>query len=292
MNSAAQPEPHGTSTAGGWPIGSTPETNTTEVTTGSGPAHEWQSRLGSSRLARRVGAVSDVRARRIAALLLLVAFALVIVAQWKPWFSLNALGLDFGNSTRELRTIGAIDALYTLAIPYYLGWTVIVMSAGAAIFGSLRARRTSAAIAAGAVAGQALVVLATWHDSGVGVFREFTSPDGALRSSRASGIYFALAAVVVAAVALIVAVRGRILPVADEDVPPAPAPSVAEETHMPAPRMGVRAGTPWVDAGEDLGEDPAGGPVAGESATAARYAERADHSMYMRPGSATINSPR
>jgi hypothetical protein len=144
MNSAAQPEPHGTSTAGGWPIGSTPETNTTEVTTGSGPAHEWQSRLGSSRLARRVGAVSDVRARRIAALLLLVAFALVIVAQWKPWFSLNALGLDFGNSTRELRTIGAIDALYTLAIPYYLGWTVIARAARALLSQPVRwpARRS------------------------------------------------------------------------------------------------------------------------------------------------------
>jgi hypothetical protein len=283
--------------------------STTEVTTGSGGSQRWPtrrfpSRLASSRLAERINAVSDLRARRLAAVTLLIAFVLVVVAQWKPWFRLDSLGVDFGNTDRDARSIDAINALYALVIPYYVGWMLIAMASGAAVFGRKRIRRTAAGIAAGALAGQALVVLATWHDDGIGVYRGLTSPLSTLHGQRQSGIYLAAAALAVTAAALVIAVRGRIIPMADDDdAATTPAAVIADEPHAPGPRKGVRAGAPWVDGGEDL-DDEAGGHSRSESAYANGHqptersgetapvtprSEAPDHSLYMRPQDAKVN---
>jgi hypothetical protein len=256
-------------------------------------------------LGERINAVSDLRARRVAALALLIAFVLVVVAQWKPWFQLDTLGADFGNSDPEARSIDAINALYALAIPYYVGWMLIAMAGGAAVFGRKRIRRTAAGVAAGALAGQTLVVLATWHDDGVGVYRGLTSPLSALHGQRESGIYLAIAALMVAAAALVIAVRGKIIPMADDDDDSAtPTPAAADEPHAPSPRKGVRAGAPWVDGGEDLDDELAGRHSRLESphrnghqpaernggvTPVAQRAEAPDHSLYMRPQDAKVN---
>jgi len=247
-------------------------------------------------VAGRLSRISDVRARRIAAFSLLATYIIVVVAQWLPWFSIKATGasdgFDLPGSGSE-HHVGAIAALNGLSEPYYLGWTLIAVVAAAAIFGTRRIRRTAAGVAAGAIVGQTIVVLAAWHDNGVGLFRSILGDEGGVQGHREIGIYLCVLALVTAAASMVVAVRGRVLPSITDDadtdsvpVDPAAAPvapvaadrSPAEEAFEPRrPRLGA----PVVESAEALGDeaydDFTPPPVAN-----GRH-ETSDHSIFMRP---------
>jgi hypothetical protein len=223
---------------------------------------------------------------------LLLTFVLVVVAQWQPWFSLASTrtdsGFDFASSGK--RAVGAITALNGLADAYYLDWTLIAIAASAAVLGQRRWRRVAAGITAGAIAGQTIVVLAVWHDNGLGVFRTVLGESGGLQGHREMGIYLSLAALIVAAASMVVAVRGRVLPsFADDEAGPGAVASVAppaapdfadEDFDLQRPRLGA----PVVESSQALDDAAFEEPTSGSLPETRR--ETPDHSMFMRPRSA------
>jgi hypothetical protein len=257
-----------------------------ELTTGG------DSRSGrlSRNLADRLSRLTDMRARRIAAAGLLVTFLLVAVSQWVPWFSLDAssTGEDFGLSG-GVHTVSAITALGGLATAYFLGWTLIAVVSAAAVFGRRRVRRTAAGITAGAIAGQAFVVMSVWHDNGIGVFRSVLGEAGGVRGHREIGLYLTASALLVSAAAMVVVVRGRVLPTLNDDdddasdggaiVPDTPAPASDHDDDFQSRQP--RLGAPVVESAEALG-DRAYDEINSDS-TPDLHRELPDHSMFMRP---------
>jgi hypothetical protein len=268
-------------------MGSVEWANATEVTIGSPPGNgggRWWLRRMPARLAQWLNGLSDLRARRVAAGMFVVAFVLLVVSQWKPWFQIDkAGGITFRDLPSGLSDIDALTALNTLVVPYFACWTVIAMLCGAAVFGRKRMRRGAAGVAGGALAAQALILLAAWHSRGIEKYSP-TVAIGTPHASRRAGIYLAFAALLVTAAALAVVLRGRIFPTSDDDDDPYVSAAARvggaagsggstgaavfgeagtgsaegyDEPHTPAPRRGVRAGMPWVDGGEALDEPAA-----------------------------------
>ncbi len=275
--------------------------SSSELTTGGAASTEWPRGV-----AARVGRVSDVYARRIAAGGLLLTFTLLAASQTRSWFSIGDSGGsgDFGLPTAGKRTVGAVTALNSLVTAYYLGWTLILMAIAVAVFGRRQIRRLAAGVAGGAVAGQAIVMVAVWHDNGVALYRSLIGQETTVHGHREAGFYLALAALVMAASAVVVAVRGRILPSLQDDLNTSDStPAVPVAADRPIAMVPVSApGTMVSETGDDLTPRPrpaapeiqAAEPVndvmlIGSPDSNAASAERTagapqpDHSMYMRP---------
>jgi hypothetical protein len=226
----------------------------TEMTTG-GDDPAWSGRVVS--WIRPVGQYAGAAPQRLATVLVAVGFLFVLAAAWFPWANVHTVG---ETTTRNDIQVSIADGLVPLTITYYLMWMVLLSLAGATIFAPQRTRLVFFGATTGALVAQLVALMPLLHHPKT----MFSSLIDALQSrgdgadllvTRQSGMYCALLAVLVIAAAMVVVVRGRVLPTTTEpvEVPVAVAPPAEDEAEEPYPPIaiqGTRRGARH-DAGRD-----------------------------------------
>lgn len=212
----------------------------TELTTG-GDDPAWSGRVVS--WIRPVGRYAGAAPQRTATILVAVGFLFVIAAAWFPWANVHTVGEP---TARNDLQVSIADGFVPLTITYYLMWMVVLSLAGATIFAPHRIRLVLFGATTGALVAELIAIMPLLHHPKT-MFNNLidalqTNGGGAdLLVTRQFGMYCALVAVLVIAAAMVVVVRGRVLPSAAE---PAEAPSVApqedEESEEPYPPIAIQ----------------------------------------------------
>lgn len=249
---------------------------------------------GLYRLRQQVGPA------QVAALMIVVGFALVLASQWFGWFAIRQDTFDAADS-HVPTSFGMADTPSFLQIPYYLVWLAIFSCSGAAVFAPQSRRRPWFAAAAGALATQVVIVVPVLRKPSIvidGIIGDFSV---AVRAQHTTGSYCVIAALVIIAAALIIAVGGRVMPLATDDADRTAAasawPSIPEQATPAAPEPDAVGPADPEAAAAEPGPAVPSPPALPQTAAidfgrpAPREAETTDspappdHSMYVRPTS-------
>lgn len=249
-------------------------------------------------LAVRARASQSVHLRTVAAGLVMVGFVLAAASQVLPWMTVGGnLGAESDLGPISGREFAAADGASVLLFAYDVLWLPILALCGACVFSAGRRQRVLFAAAAGSLAAQTMIMLPMLAKPGRIIGEVALFDNGTLRATRGAGAWFAVAAMVLFAGAVVLAVGGRVLPteVAEprpapvyDGYPPEPPPVEAPPVDMHAALAASQSyqREPDIDYGAappphtDMYR-PQPGPEHDRPA--------ADHSMYVRPREAEEN---
>lgn len=175
-----------------------------------------------------------------------ITFVLLLASQWMPWANVvpqpgqTTDSSNFSNITSSLSggfNVGIDDASTSMTLTYNLMWVIVLALAGATVFASRRSRQPLFGATIGAIVVQFVAILPLLrHPKGliVNAISEIAAGSGAteLIVTRGSGLFCAVAALVVLAGAMVFAVQGNVLPspsVEEEDEPFAGTPEFAPD---------------------------------------------------------------
>jgi hypothetical protein len=245
-------------------------------------------------------------ARRAATVLVLVGAVLVAASQVLPWLTVQgSLGdtsdLPTAVSDRQFSTA---DGVSVLLFAYDVLWLPVFVLCASCVFAQGSRQRMLFGAGAAALASQVAVLLPLLAKPGRVIGQGSLFDSGSLHANLSAGAYFAVAAVLLLAGALVLAVGGRVLPTADDEMPAAaPVPVRVPEaapapgyTPMPVDMHAALAASqphreqpPDIDYGApaQMTADPADGsgraPVDHSMYDTRPRPATADHSMYARP---------
>jgi hypothetical protein len=231
---------------------------------------------------RPVRRVPRVRLEIVATVLLVAGFALAVASQLEPWFRITTTGGDqhFGADLGLTKhSVGMIDSDALVSLPYYLLWLLILVLCSAVVFSVGNRQRVLFGASAGALAAQAMLLAPVVHRPLLLISSDLDGDDDLtrlLKVSRAGGVYLALAALVVLAAAMVVAVRGRVLPVPERPAEDRALPARGSDVGGPA-----ATGAAIAAGGGADGIAAAGAP--GPAPESDPGAVPVDHSLYVRP---------
>jgi hypothetical protein len=225
----------------------------------------------------------------IATALVVAGFALVVGSQWFGWFSIHEETFDAADSHIP-SSFGMADTPSFLQVPYYLVWLAVFATSAAVLFAPESRRRTWFGAAAGALATQVLIVVPILRRPAIvidGIIGDFSVE---VHARHTAGSYFVIAAIAVIAVALGIAVRGRVLPLAvtaptRSGVAPAPAQATRPELVSVDLDSAMLAALDSESGPETVAID-FGGPGRRPADTPSPDEpdiQTPDHSMYVRP---------
>jgi hypothetical protein len=245
-----------------------------------------------SRDPERAGGDPSMATRPVEMLAAVCGVALVAAAQVIPWFRIHTVRSVVNPATvppiLSRSTITIIDAVGTLAVPYYLGWFAVFGLCGATAFGPVRIRRVWGPVGLGALAAQALVVLSILQSRGAPSVDAANISPGVI-ITQGPGAYLAAAALLVLGLAFVGSVAAEVRFLTARNVRSGLTAisrhlgtGTAAETALDDDEVPVAYGrvTAILDVGTPM-EAAASRPV--EAAATA-----SDHSLYRRP----IDDPR
>ncbi len=152
----------------------------------------------------------------LATLLFACGFLLLLASQWFPMVSatINPATFNSDEFGAPLKSGNMADAQLIMQIPYYLVWLVVFVLLGALLFAPPTRRQVFFGAGAGALGVQTLIVLPILRKPLFLLDGNPAEPMTGITTHYQSGTFFLVAAFVALAAAMVVAVRGRILPVA------------------------------------------------------------------------------
>lgn len=173
--------------------------------------------------------------RRVATVLVLAGFALVVLSQVLPWLTVNgSLGdaSDFGTSLSD-RQFSTADGASVLLFAYDILWLPVLVLCASCVFARGSRQRMLFAGGAGALASQFSLMLPMLAKPGRVIGQGSLFDTGSLHASLSAGAYFAVAALLAFGGAVVLAVGGRVLPTAADWMPAGGTP--APGAWMPVP---------------------------------------------------------
>jgi hypothetical protein len=159
-----------------------------------------------------------------------ITFVLLLASQWMPWANIvpqanPTTSFDAnGNPTSTVEllgngtyNVGINDANTAMTLTYYLMWVIVLALAGATVFASRRVRQPLFGATIGAIVVQFVAIVPLLrHPRGliVNAISDIAAGTEAteLVVTRGSGMFCAVAALVVLAGAMVFAVQGNVLP--------------------------------------------------------------------------------